>query len=400
MCLISTRTQIELARSRSRRGRLLAILAAGAVVLVWAGWVFAQSVDFTGELAGAVTANDTEGNPVFASFRYVPELFASYPLSGSKSLDFEGSIDARSTTRFEAIDLSTTDADIDVYRLWTRFNTPQLELRLGLQKISFGAATLFRPLMWFDTMDPRDPLQITDGVWGGLARYYFVNNANIWFWALIGNDEPKGWELIPSVSDKPEIGGRIQVPVPRGEVGASYHHRTADLAGVEPAPPPGAVTGVPEDRVGVDAKLDLTVGLWVEGSLIHQDSDMVPASYQQFFTGGIDYTFGIGDGLTVLAEHFIVGSGKEAFNSSETANVTGLSMNYPWGLVDDIGVIVYYDHDSSDFNGFFDWRRTTDKWTFHAIAFANPETIAFPVSATRESLIAGNGFQFLVVFNH
>lgn len=50
------------------------------------------------------------------------------------------------------------------------------ELRLGLQKINFGSAQLFRPLMWFDKMDPRDPLQMTDGVWGALYRYYFRNN--------------------------------------------------------------------------------------------------------------------------------------------------------------------------------------------------------------------------------
>jgi hypothetical protein len=330
----------------------------------------------------------------------VPELFASYPLSGSATFDLEGSIDARSTTRFEKIDWSTTDAEVDFYRLWARYNASQFELRLGLQKISFGAATLFRPLMWFDTIDPRDPLQITDGVWGGLARYYFVNNANIWFWTLIGNNDPKGWELIPSVSDKAEIGGRIQVPVPRGEVGASYHHRTADLGGVEPVPPPGVDTDVPEDRVGIDTKVDLTIGLWAEGALIRQDSDLVPEPYQQFVTCGIDYTFGIGDGLTVLAEHFFVGTGKDAFDSSEISNVTGMSVNYPWGLVDDIGLIVYYDHDSSDLNSFFDWRRTYDRWTFHLIAFANPETIAYPVNADRESLIAGNGFQFLAVFNH
>ena len=68
-----------------------------------------------------------------------------------------------------------------------RYSSDQFELRLGLQKINFGSASMLRPLMWFDQMDPRDPLHLTDGVWGLLARYYFLNNANIWLWGLYGN---------------------------------------------------------------------------------------------------------------------------------------------------------------------------------------------------------------------
>ena len=66
----------------------------------------------------------------------------------------------------------------------------KLHIEPGLQKINFGSATMLRPLMWFDQVDPRDPLQLTDGVWGVLGRYYFLNNANIWLWGLYGNKNP------------------------------------------------------------------------------------------------------------------------------------------------------------------------------------------------------------------
>ncbi|MDR1585772.1 MAG: hypothetical protein LBS07_06360, partial [Prevotellaceae bacterium] len=105
-----------------------------------------------------------------------------------------------------------------------------MEVRLGLQKINFGSAQLFRPLMWFDAIDPRDPLQMTDGVWGGLFRYYFQNNANFWLWTLYGNDEVKGWETAPSAQSLPEIGGRVQLPLKQGEVALSYHLREADFS--------------------------------------------------------------------------------------------------------------------------------------------------------------------------
>jgi hypothetical protein len=66
----------------------------------------------------------------------------------------------------------SSNGDIKPYRLWARYSTSQLEIRAGLQKINFGSANILRPLMWFDQMDPRDPLQLTDGVWGILGRYY------------------------------------------------------------------------------------------------------------------------------------------------------------------------------------------------------------------------------------
>ncbi|MCK7489842.1 MAG: ABC transporter ATP-binding protein [Anaerotruncus sp.] len=40
-------------------------------------------------------------------------------------------------------------------------------------------------MMWFDTIDPRDPLQLTDGVYALLLRYYTRGNANFWAWAML-----------------------------------------------------------------------------------------------------------------------------------------------------------------------------------------------------------------------
>ena len=92
---------------------------------------------------------------------------------------------------------------------------------------------MLRPLMWFDKIDPRDPLQLTDGVWGLLARYYFLNNANIWLWGLYGNEKPKTWEIGKTNQHYPEFGGRFQSPVPKGEAAVSYHFRMADTRGLD-----------------------------------------------------------------------------------------------------------------------------------------------------------------------
>ena len=76
---------------------------------------------------------------------------------------------------------------------------------------------LLRPLMWFDRIDPNDPLQLTEGVYGLLLKYTFLNNANIWLWGLYGNDDPKGWEAVPTQRKSAEYGGRLQAPFLSGE---------------------------------------------------------------------------------------------------------------------------------------------------------------------------------------
>ena len=111
-------------------------------------------------------------------------------------IDFEASANIYGNAGIHFFDSASADGNISPYRVWGRYSTKQLEVRLGLQKINFGTATMLRALRWFDEVDPRDPLQLTDGVWGGLARYYFLNNTNIWIWVLYGTDRPKGMELM------------------------------------------------------------------------------------------------------------------------------------------------------------------------------------------------------------
>ena len=145
--------------------------------------------------------------------------------------------------------------------MWIRLSSTQYELRAGLQKINFGSASIFRPLMWFDQMDARDPLQITDGVYGLLFRYYFVNNVNIWAWGLFGNMKTKGWEARPTRKYSLEYGARIQVPLFKGELAATYHRRSADFGeGFLPVAQEGD-PAVPENRFGIDGKWDIGIGL-------------------------------------------------------------------------------------------------------------------------------------------
>ena len=276
--------------------------------------------------------------------------------------------------------------------------------------------------MWFDRIDPRDPLQITDGVYGLLMRYFFLNNANLWFWALYGNDETKGWEFIPTQERTVELGGRIQVPMPFGEIGFSTHHRRIDvdkgvnqlLALIElgdmSLTGQPALTGfgtTPESRFGLDGKWDLGIGLWTECVLIHhrfgqpiKEIALLTPEYQRLINLGMDYTLGMGNGLYTVFEQFWFDITREAFGKGESIAFSSLSLGYPMGLLDNVTGMVYYDWENDDWYRFINWQRTTDRWSFYLMAFWNPDQFQLYQTTGETSLFAGKGFQFMVVFNH
>src|SRR5690606_2983707 len=107
------------------------------------------------------------------SIHYIAENNYSAHFTESQFIELETALLLQSAIFINSDDSLLKKADILPYRLWFRYSNHTQEYRLGLQKINFGSATLFRPLMWFDQMNPEDPLQMTQGVWGALFRYYF-----------------------------------------------------------------------------------------------------------------------------------------------------------------------------------------------------------------------------------
>ena len=195
--------------------------------------------------------------------RFIPEFSLGQPVSSSFSLDMNVSIYGYGLAEFRSSADIRTEGEVKPYRFWLRLSSSQFEARLGLQKINFGSATLLRPLMWFDSLDPGDPLQLTDGVYGLLVRYYLQNNANIWLWGLYGNDTAKGWESIATADDTGEYGGRLQVPLLTGELALTYHRRGFDLVPGPEAPVSLPGERVAESRIGLDRKWGLGGGLLV-----------------------------------------------------------------------------------------------------------------------------------------
>ncbi|MDR2764408.1 MAG: hypothetical protein LBB90_05195 [Tannerella sp.] len=363
------------------------------LILSFAGpSVFAQESPFrySGQLSGWAQYAPDISPESWLGGRYLPQANFRVPLEKERLFDFELSATIFGDAGLSSFEDITASGKIKPYRAWARYSTERLEMRLGLQKINFGSAQMFRPLMWFDQLDPRDPLQLTDGVWGVLGRYYFQNNANIWLWALYGNRNTKGGELFPTQKHSPEGGGRVQLPVPSGETALSYHYRTARTGVLQ--------TG--EHRAGLDVRLDIVVGLWFEASWTKLTKDLDLYTNQEMMTLGSDYTFGIGNGLTATFEQLLYSSDRKAFDFDHAATFSGLSLAYPLGMLDNLSSITCYDWKNRNMYFFLNWKRQLNHLTFYLMGYWNPENYILPGQSTDGNRFAGKGLQVMVVWSH
>jgi hypothetical protein len=252
--------------------------------------------------------------------------------------------------------------------------------------------------MWFDQIDPRDPLKLTDGVWGILGRYYFLNNANIWLWGLYGNKNPRGWEQVPTNNRYPEVGGRIQLPVPNGEAALTYHHRIADTRSFGELLP--GYSYIAENRIGFDIKLDLIVGFWLEGSWVKKNKYLCLYSNQEIMNAGIDYTFGLGKGLYVIYEQLVAANDKNPFRFQNTTSFSLLSLSYPVGPFGNISGIVYYDWKNRNSYNFLNYQKQFNNLTLYFMGYWNPQDYNIPAQGEGPNLFTGRGLQVMVVYNH
>jgi hypothetical protein len=369
-------------------------------VLLNAPLLTAQGVDIKGQITSWGTYNRNQETMGQLGLRYIPEALWRYPLHGDLAFDVDGSFNANAFTTFRSSPASESSHEIKAYRLWLRFSSPRFEARFGLQKINFGSAMLIRPLMWFDRLDPRDPLQITSGVYGLLFRYYFLNNANVWLWGLYGNDDPKGWEVFPTQKKSIEAGGRFQTPFFNGELALTFHRRYLGASTLVPTLLTGPIEGAAENRIGLDGKWDYGVGLWVEASAVHKDVELDDLRFEKMATLGCDYTFGLGNGLHVLNEYFLVSLSPDFLGSTIDRKLSTISFDYPLSIVDQCVGIFYYDWQSKKLFRTLIWNRVLNNWSFHILGFWNPSVSFFPYQEMDSTMLFGKGFQIMVVFNH
>ncbi|MBN2357399.1 hypothetical protein JXO59_14895 [candidate division KSB1 bacterium] len=370
-----------------------------AIQLISGQMAGAQQIDWQGQIVSWALYDGEEAKHSQVGARFIPALYAEKALSKEYRISAEVALHAYGFHSFAGWNRENRDGELKPYRCYLRLSSAQLEVRAGLQKINFGSALLLRPLMWFDRIDPRDPLQLTDGVYGLLVRYYFLNNANLWLWGLYGNDDLKGWEVIPGDAHKLEYGGRIQLPLATGEIGFSYHHRQMDLQkGLLNAMPLGTGSA-PEQRLALDGKWDVGIGCWFEAVLVHRRLQWTAFAYQNMVNIGADYTFGLGNGLHLAGEYLLLATGEEALEAEETYSFSALSAGYPFGILDMFQGMVFYDWENRDWYRFINWSRTYDRWQINLMGYWNPEQFLLYQNQQSFNAFNGKGLQVMVVYN-
>ncbi len=372
-------------------------------------------------LKGTVTAYGSVFSDYQSGGQFIPVIEGDF-LSDTSRYIFDFELSGDSYVRYDTVNQFTPG--ISPYRAWLRFAGNQFEVRVGLQKITFGKAMLLRTENWFDTMDPRDPLGLTQGVWAERIRYYIPGtNANIWLWSIQENLDNSSF-IIPLESDVftlvNHFGGRLEMPMLMGEIGLSFNTKAsaADTASITGFIVPG--TEIPvytlnsrQYQAGIDGKWDKDIGFWFEAAYINDRSDftfMAPNSYilteMAMLTLGIDYTLGIGNGLTIICEYMgdvirsevNLGSGKTA--SVTTLNILGLMLSYPMGIFDSMGLMGIVDLDSGSLYSYLYWRRQYDNLTLQlsgALTNFDADVSLFPGQSGGISI--GNMIQVMAIYD-
>jgi hypothetical protein len=365
--------------------------------------VHSQTVsDFTGQISVYGNIAPESQKSLLFGMRFIPVISQKFILNETHTFDYEASANIYGMiSAFETLDASEGDAQVNPYRLWARYSGDQYELRVGLQKITFGSATILRPLMWFDRIDSRDPLKLTNGVYGALGRYYFLNNANVWVWALYGNDELRGWDIIPGSKTDPEFGGRVQSPLLEGELALTYHHRTA---GAQNLMNSDTFDRISETRLGLDGKWDITVGFWFETTWIFRSENLGIYTNQSMVNLGSDYTFDLGNGLNVTIEHLISALDEHKFGFSKANHTTSSSFSYPLGMSDQISMILTHSWETNKSSFFLNYEHQFDKITGHVMVYHTPENQAAVEEETLASQLsdklAGPGIRIMLVYHY
>ena len=344
--------------------------------------VFSQSIDFRGQLSAWGNLNRPQSSwQIGAGIRYLPELSYTQPLSErvfwSLLTAGNGSVHVSSSR--------PPEQSLKLYRLHIRVAGAQSETRLGLQKISFGPAQLLRSLQWFDGIDPKDPLQITSGVYALRFRYSFLNNDNLWLWSLYGNSEPRSRDRFPTARFRPEWGGRFQLELPEGSLALSSHFRHVDAS----------FFTYSETRYGLDGRWDGYMGLWAEAAVIQSRGAQRQPQWQKWFTIGGDYTLEVGNGLYMLAEQRTIYADEQILDFTGQTNTSAIMLSYPLNVLDSFRMIAYYSWSTKSLAQFYNWQRAYDTVLLDVSVFSFPKTGDPALGA-----YAGYGARVMLVFNH
>jgi hypothetical protein len=157
---------------------------------------------------------------------------------------------------------------------------------------------------------------------------------------------------------------------------------------------------IDENRIGLDGKWDLGVGLWFEGTYTNKSMEVGEYTNMEIVNVGMDNTFAIGNGLNVVFEQLLLSYDHKPFSFSNPVSYSGLSLSYPISLIDNLSIITYFDWTSKSAYNFVNLKRQFNKLSIYFMAFWNPKNYQLPQQLNSGNYYSGRGIQLMLVFNH
>ena len=349
-----------------------------------------DSLNFQTQISLFGLLNPTNAVMVNTGVRIIPQLDYLRDFSEDRRISAEVSANVNLNADIGPSYLNIAGS-MGLYRAWARFSTQRNEIRVGLQQLNFGSASLLRPLQWFDGLNPTDPLRLTNGVWGILDRIYFENNATLWLWGLYGNTDKRVWDLTGHSANRPELGFRFQQPIPSGEVALSLNHRTVEAV-------VGTVPSYEETKIGLDGKWDVGPGLWFEDSFTATSLASPLHAGWNSLTIGSDLTPEGLDGLSFTFEHMLNIAYSTEMNLSNTSNLSALSATWPINIFNRLSGIVLYSWETNYWFRYLTWSADFDRSSFYVIGFWNPN-LSTSVLSLGSGSFSKYGFQVMYVLH-
>jgi len=181
----------------------------------------------------------------------------------------------------------------------------------------------------------------------------------------------------------------VSLPFFEGEIAGTFHFRKTRLNNIK----------LNEKRFALDGRWEIEAGLWFEAVTTNIEDNLLLASWQNSITLGSDYTFNIGNGLMITAEHYIFSLTTRFLGNGKTSRTTALSAAYPLGLIDNFSTFLFYQWEDDKLYQTFQWNRIYDSFILNFNFYHYPEKILRTKQDFKNRTKAGYGFQFMVIYN-
>ncbi len=350
------------------------------------------AVPFLGELSVSGSAIGTKNDEMVMITRYLPAI--EYQSSLSPSWDYDLEVRYQIQWGGQLDTLGSVGMITEPYRVALNLQSINSEYIIGLQKINFGPARLLRSLMWFDSVNPTDPLQLTSGVTGISAKFYYEFGWSSQAWLLLPAD-PIGWEGFPDKDGTFETGGRISVPNDLGQLGISTHWRIADASSFSPDDP-----DLYEGRIGLDGFWDMGIGLWFES--VYKNQQFTDSQFLQQLqsTVGADYTFWVGNGILLTTEHMLINIWDSPVVEDTNRLISTIMTSYSPSMFDQFSLMLFMDWETETPLAYLSWGQTYDSFRFTLGAFYTDTASQQESNTGFSSDFSGKGIQLTVAYNH